>query len=124
MGVRKILIVDDSAISRAVARRALEDRGFVIIESDSAFGLSSALQNERPDLVLMDVVLPSLHGDKAVEFARSGGLHECPFILYSDRPEEELQALVRSSGASGYVRKQRNTRPLVECVVRILDRGD
>lgn len=118
---QKILILDDSSISREVARFALESVGYDVVEIDSPFGLSSALQAELPDLVLLDVQMPSLNGDKAVEIALRNGLHRCPLVLYSDRPEAELRALVKSSGASGYVRKTGDMAVLLRSVVRFLD---
>lgn len=45
----------------------LEEAGYVVITVESPFGLSSALTREQPDVVLVDVTMPGLSGDKLVE---------------------------------------------------------
>ena len=45
--------------------------------------------------------------------AIQNGLCSCPIVFYSERPAEELQALVKSSGASGYIKKSSNIEDLV-----------
>jgi twitching motility two-component system response regulator PilG len=102
---RKILIVDDSEICREIVRFVLEARGHRVIALDSPFGLSMRLNQERPDLVLVDVSMPALEGPKLVEIALSYKLHRCPIVLYSDRGIDELRELVRTSGAVGFIQK-------------------
>jgi CheY-like chemotaxis protein len=101
----KVLIVDDSEICRDTVRDMLEEHGHQLVEVDSPFGLSRAVQSEKPDLVLIDVQMPALRGDQLVKVVLQHRLHRCPLVLHSDRPEAELMQLVRSSGANGYIRK-------------------
>jgi len=103
--VPKVLIVDDSEICRDTVRFLLEQRGIAVVALDSPFELSAALNRERPDLVLCDVSMPALGGDKLVEITTRHRLHRCPIVLFSDRPEAELSRLVTSSGASGFLQK-------------------
>lgn len=117
---RKILIVDDSEIVREMVAIELEERGFTVVAMESPIGFTSALKREQPDLVLMDVSMPALQGDKLVDLANRSGQPGCPIVLHSDRSEEELQQLVRSCGASGYIRKTGDGTQLAAAVDRFL----
>lgn len=117
---RKILIVDDSEIARDVAKFVLEKRGYEVVALDSPFGISQALNRDRPDLVLIDVEMPALRGDQVVAVILQHRLHRCPIVFHSDRPEAELRELVSRTGASGFIRKSPNGDLLAEAVKRFL----
>src|SRR5262245_12558816 len=99
------MVVDDSPIVLELVQGILSDGGYEVVTVTSPFGFSSHLRREKPDLVLVDVGMPALQGDKLVEIAQRNESHRCPVVLYSDRSEAELLRLVRSSGATGYIRK-------------------
>ncbi|HKY37944.1 MAG TPA: response regulator [Polyangiaceae bacterium] len=101
----KVLIVDDNEVCRAVVRETLEEDGFDVIELDSPVGVSSVVNHQKPDVVLMDVEMPAIEGDKAVEILLKHRLHDCKILLYSGRSAVELEKLARSCGASGFVPK-------------------
>lgn len=101
----KVLVVDDNEVCRAVVRDALESDGFDVVELGSPVGMSSVVSVEKPDVVLMDVEMPAIEGDKAVEILRKHRLHDCQILLYSSRSPAELEKLARSCGASGFVPK-------------------
>jgi DNA-binding response OmpR family regulator len=113
---RTILIVDDSEISREMVRYTLTTRGYEVITVDSPFSFGGALSRAQADLVLVDAHMPALSGDKLVEVAIQNRLCTCPIVFYSERPAEELSALVRSSGASGYIQKSNDPEDLVMAV--------
>jgi CheY-like chemotaxis protein len=101
----KVLIVDDNEVCRAVVRESLELGGFDVIELENPLGMSSVVNNEKPDVVLMDVEMPGMVGDKAVEILLKHRLHDCKILLYSGRAPRELERLARACGAAGFVHK-------------------
>lgn len=113
---RTILVVDDSEICRETVRYVLQARGYEVVTLDSPFSFGSAITQSKPDLVLVDANMPALQGDKLVAVALQNGLCSCPIVFHSDRPAEELQMLVRSSGATGYIRKTSDPDELVLAV--------
>lgn len=113
---RTILVVDDSEICRETVRYVLQARGFEVVTVDSPFSFGAALSQSKPDLVLVDANMPALQGDKLVAVALQNGLCSCPIVFHSDRPVEELQMLVRSSGAAGFIRKTSDGGELVLAV--------
>ena len=113
---RLVLVVDDSEICRETVRYVLQSRGYDVITLDSPFSFGSALSRSQPDLVLVDANMPALQGDKLVAVAIQNGLCSCPIVFHSDRPPEELQMLVKSSGATGYIQKTSNAEDFVMAV--------
>jgi CheY-like chemotaxis protein len=101
----KVLIVDDNEVCRAVVRESLEQGGFDVIELENPLGMSRVVNHEKPDVVLMDVEMPAMEGDKAVEIFLKHRLHNCKILLYSGRAPRELEILARNCGASGFVPK-------------------
>ena len=57
-----VLIVDDDFTVRLLAREALEQAGFTVLENDDGVGILEQFQEEEPDIVLLDVMLPGLDG--------------------------------------------------------------
>ena len=105
-GKGKILVIDDSETALAIARRTLEAAGYAVLTANSALRLPAIVHSERPDLILLDVEMPALRGDQVLELTKLFDfLQRSPIVLHSSKSEEELQELVRRSGASGYIKK-------------------
>src|SRR5687768_18450211 len=58
----KVLIVDDSAMSRRMVRRILEQGGYSVIEADEGVAALETYFLEKPDLVLLDLVMKGMYG--------------------------------------------------------------
>jgi DNA-binding response OmpR family regulator len=115
-------VVDDSHVCLEATAMMLEDAGYEVVTVDSPFALSSALTRELPDLVLVDIGMPGLSGDKLVEITvrnQSAG-RSCAIVLHSDRPESDLRSVARSCGAAGYIRKTSDGAQLAREVERLL----
>jgi two-component system, OmpR family, response regulator len=112
----KVLVVDDNDVCRAVVRESLEEGGFDVVELDNPVGMSSVVNHEKPDIVLMDVEMPAIDGDKAVQILLKHRLHDCKVLLYSGKPAVELERLVRTCGAAGFVSKSVTDAALASAV--------
>lgn len=112
----KVLIVDDNEVVRAVVRETLEGQGFEVVELGSPVGLSSVVNHEKPDVVLMDLEMPAIDGNKAVEILLRHRLHDCKILLYSGRPVAELSQLARACGANGFVPKSVTDAALADAI--------
>src|SRR5262249_9575264 len=101
--MKTILIVDDQPSARYGFRRALEAR-YRIVEADSAEAAREVLAAERPDLVLLDVVLPGMDGLSFLKWMRDEG-HGVPVLMVSalDAAKTAVEAL--RLGAADYLVK-------------------
>jgi DNA-binding NtrC family response regulator len=116
----KILIVDDSALVREAVSLILEERGYDVVSMDSVFSFAQALNSEKPDLVLIDVMMPAMTGDKLVEIARKHHAGTCPMVLFSDRGAADLERLAHACGAAGFIQKTGNPDALARSVASYL----
>jgi DNA-binding response OmpR family regulator len=87
----KVLIVDDDPDVLRMTERFLASRGVEVHTSPSPFGVSSIVLNERPDVVVLDVMMPALGGEALARFLRSLPDDDRPAILfYSAMPAHDL----------------------------------
>jgi len=101
----RILLIDDSALVLAATRFALEAEGY---EVDVALDLDSFEEHRAehpPDLIMVDVQMPEAFGDDLAAMLRGAYHVECPILLLSTLPLEELEARARAAGVWGYVSK-------------------
>jgi DNA-binding response OmpR family regulator len=106
---RKILLVDDSELVRALVAHALQASGFAISTIDDPSGLEDALAREAPELVLVDATFPGTDESRLVELVAPHAAR-FPILVFSDRPEVETTALAARMGAAGTVPKDDVTR--------------
>jgi len=101
-----ILIVEDSDDARYFMRLALEDLGYLIIEAeDGAKGVQLA-QQERPDIILMDLSLPVMDGIAATEKIRAcDGLSKVPIVAVTAHQETDFREGAKAAGFDAYVTK-------------------
>ena len=118
MASGKIIIVDDSEICREATAHKLRRLGYEVVLLSGPFGLGAAINQFRPNLVLVDVTMPALSGDQLVSIVGKDQKHPCPLVLYSDRPQDELARLVERSGAAGFIPKSADPGELVRLVDR------
>jgi len=116
-GKGKILIIDDSEAALASARRSLESAGYTVITSNTALRMPALVQQESPELILLDVEMPALRGDQVMEFTQLFDfLRRSPIVFHSAKSEEELSDLVTKTGAAGFIRKTSNSLQFVNQV--------
>lgn len=120
MGKKKILLVDDSEIYRDMARYMLESRGYDVVTLSSPFAFGAAITREQPDLALVDAYMPALQGDQLIRLARQNNLWDCPIVLHSDRSGRELQAMMETCGASGFLAKTNDADKLATAIETFL----
>ena len=102
---QRVLIVDDHAGFRSMARTLLESEGLEVVgeaaTGDETIAASVLL---RPGLVLLDVHLPGEDGFAVAE--RLAGLPDAPIVvLISSRPAADIQRRLGSTSAAGFIRK-------------------
>jgi CheY-like chemotaxis protein len=98
------LVVDDDPIALEVARERLQRLGFHVTTRSQSLGTSALILRERPNFVLLDVMMPALTGGELAALVKRRKLNT-GIILHSSKTIHELQELVRETGALGAVSK-------------------
>lgn len=115
-----VLVVDDSAVDRLVARRLLEKQGGwrVTQAADGAEALD-AIERSAPAAVLTDLQMPNVDGLELVEKVRER-FPRVPVILMTGNGSEEIAIAALKAGAASYVPKRKLTTDLVPAVEQVL----
>lgn len=106
---KKILVVDDSATIHMMVRMVLgKDRYLLLTAQDGREAVEKA-RKEKPNLVVMDVVMPNMTGFEACRILRADeATRDIPIILVTTRGEPESVQKGYESGCSDYVTKPIN----------------
>jgi CheY-like chemotaxis protein len=101
-----VLVIDDDAIGRTLVCETLRDTFPTLLESSSPIGASRTVIQEQVDVVVLDVEMPNLRGNKLAKlFRENPRLAYIGVILVSACGREELSALGEACGADGVVSK-------------------
>lgn len=113
----KVLIVDDSPTQLASLKRIVERLGHeAITAEDGAAGVDLA-RRERPDLILMDVVMPNLNGFQATrQISRDRETSHIPIILVTTKDQETDRVWGLRQGAKGYITKPIDEKELIKTI--------
>jgi two-component system alkaline phosphatase synthesis response regulator PhoP len=124
----KVLVIDDEAPIRLLCRVNLEAEGMDVIEApDGPSGVDKA-RDERPDVILLDVMMPGLDGWRVAEqLFEDDRTAAIPIIFLTARAEFRDRARGLDIGGVDYVTKPFNPlelAPLVQSLLDRLDRGE
>ena len=114
---RRILVIDDESDVLDTVRIGLELAGFTVLATpDGAQGLRVA-DAEKPDLVLLDLQMPTLNGIEVCRRLKEGGeTKTTPVIILSAHADESSRLSARKVGADDYVLKPFDMRELVDLI--------
>jgi CheY-like chemotaxis protein len=119
--VKRILLMDDSEIFLAVARRALEQAGYEVVIAHDLESFQQARTHKPADLVLMDVQMPEAFGDDIAMTLRFAHDVDTPIYLLSSLPDHELAERANEAQIDGFISKNIGIDRIIEQVRRILD---
>jgi two-component system chemotaxis response regulator CheY len=108
----KILLVDDSNLSRRILRRILEPDGYAILEASDGMAALERYFLDEPELVLLDLTMHGMHGLDVLSKLREND-PQVRVIVASADIQSSTRVLVRESGGAAFVGK-----PFVEEQVR------
>ena len=103
VAIQKILIVDDSPTERYYLTDILERNGFAVTTADNGADALAKIRAERPELILMDVVMPGANGFQITRsIARDPELASVPVIICSSKSQETDRIWGMRQGAKDY----------------------
>jgi CheY-like chemotaxis protein len=120
---KTILVVDDFEEMRALVRKALEKDGHLVVEAADGVEAVALAQSVLPDLILMDLSMPTLDGFAAVHrIRRLYGLGHVPIIALSAHAAREVRDDALAAGFCDYLVKPVDIFSLAEAVARHMRR--
>ena len=109
----RILIVDDSPSQLVGLKRMVEKLGHQVVTAEDGSAGVEAARREKPDLILMDVVMPNLNGFQATRtISKDPGTAHIPIILVTTKDQETDKVWGLRQGARGYLTKPINETEL------------
>jgi DNA-binding response OmpR family regulator len=119
---QSILVVDDDPTVSDVVRRYLERAGYQVRLAADGHGALASFARERPDLVVLDLMLPGIDGLEVCRRLRTGA-DGVPIVMLTALGEESDRVLGLQLGADDYVTKPFSPRELVLRVQSVLRRS-
>ena len=100
----RIMLVDDEPLQLSLVGRTLRADGFRVVSTDSSLGVTNTVRTFQPHLMLLDVRIPELSGDRLVPLVRRIA-PETLLILYSACDQDQLRRLASTVSADGWISK-------------------
>jgi DNA-binding response OmpR family regulator len=117
---KKVLIVDDDPLVLRILKDKLSEAGFLVNTTSSAFGAIQLVEEQVPDVVIVDVMLPALPGNKIAGLIRERmGIRGVKVLLYSSKEEAELKELAKECDADGWMVKSADYDALLKQVSKL-----
>jgi two-component system, chemotaxis family, response regulator PixG len=116
-----VLVLDDNPLVLKLARALLEREGSTVLTASSWIEFNHVLAANTPDIILLDVNLPSIKGNRLSEVLKSqSNKKEIPIVLISDLPEKSLEEMFPGSGADAWMRKPLTREKLIDVISRLV----
>ena len=116
-----VLIVDDDERLREYVRVNLEMEGYTVQEAGSAEGGLNVLDELRPDLVLLDVMMPKVDGWEMLQLMHERhGVGSIPVVMFSGKADERAPGDAAELGAQGFIGKPFDPQELISQTKQLL----
>ena len=106
MAKQKILIADDEAQIREILRIYFEKEGFEVIEAEDGAAAILKVQSEKPDILLLDIMMPVLDGIEVCKQVRK--MSDLPIIMVTAKDDDDDRIAGLEIGADDYITKPFN----------------
>ena len=116
-----VLVVDDDPGVRQVVRLSLELEGYMVKEAGGAEEGLAAVEDEAPDLILLDVMMPQVDGWEMLRrIQERHGAGSIPIVMFSGKVDAQTAAQATARGAQGFVGKPFDPQQLVDQAKQIV----
>lgn len=116
----KILIIDDSMLSRRMLRKILEEASYEVIEASDGYSAIELFSLEKPDLVMLDLTMPGINGFDVLKQLKAIK-PSAKVIVASADVQTMTRDLVFSLGADGFINKPFVAEEIIDLIKKALD---
>ena len=125
MSKQTILVVDDERDLLDLIEYNLKKEGFKVLKAENGEEGISKAKGHKPDLILLDIMMPKMDGLEAVEIMRKDDeLKKTPIIFLTARSDEKTEIDGLNKGGDDYITKPISTTKLVSRIKAVLRRFD
>lgn len=118
---RKILIIEDEPDTVQILTKRLSDNGFAVVVADDGYKGIELAHKEKPDLIILDLMLPKMDGQKVCGLLkRDTRCAKIPIIIFSARAQKEDMELGKELGADAYITKPFESQILLSKITELL----
>jgi len=117
----KILVVDDSRLILEAVKESLVADGHHVVLTDNPLEVPHLIREQHPDLVLIDLNMPTMRGDIVARIVRKAFGRSVVVLLHTEVPEE-ARLLLELAGAEGVVAKSADEAVVRDAVRSYLNR--
>jgi CheY-like chemotaxis protein len=122
---RKILIADDDARNRKLLETLLTSDGYLVASANSGQAALSAAVAEKPDLILLDLMMPGMDGFEVLRRLKAmPDLQEIDVVMVTALDDTGSRARMEAAGAAGLLLKPVDRWKLKEMLGQLLGGGD
>lgn len=119
---KKLLIVDDDEEILKLLAIRLKQEGFEVITASDGEGCIKRAEQEGPDLIVLDIVMPGMDGYTALkEIRRNFKIRDIPVIMLSGKEEEKVKDLFAFQHISDYIEKPFELDAMVSRIKKTLN---
>lgn len=112
---KKILVVEDSSTQRKIICKMLVHNGFRILEAKDGYEALSIAELEKPDLVLLDIIMPGIDGYEVMAKMKAiSDMEQTPIIMLTSRDKLIDKMRGKISGTNEYLTKPFKSKELIE----------
>jgi twitching motility two-component system response regulator PilG len=116
-GKKKILVVEDSPTTRKVVVLTLKQKGYALMEAQDGLEALSKIDEERPDLILLDIILPKMDGYKILSLIKENkDLKDIPVIMLTSKDGFIDKCKGKLAGSTAYLTKPFEPKDLIKTV--------
>ncbi len=116
---KKILVCDDDKGISEMLEMLLDDEGYEVSIELNSVNLLKRIENEKPDLVLLDIWMPVISGDQILRSMKAtSSLSNIPVLMYS--ASTEGSKIAETSGADGFIAKPFDLDKLIETIEKMI----
>ena len=119
-GRRKVLVIDDDATMRMVLKLGLRSHGYDCLMAENGKEAQTVLQNHRPDLILVDLMMPVMDGLTFIQWLRQTAGDSTPVLVFTNVNTPQVTEEALASGANAFACKPLHLRDLVEVMNQLV----
>ncbi len=117
---KHILVIDDDITSLDIVSYLFEERGYIVERCTDGYSAIDFVKETKPDLLIVDLMMPKINGVDTVREIRQMGLKEVPIIAFTAVDEPELHRDAITAGCNEVLTKPCPAERLIRHIKRLL----